>query len=185
FVQTLQKANVDSITVFAKCHHGWSYYPTKVGAPHPQLARPDLMGDMIRALSAADIEAPVYISVQWDERNARLHPEWRVRAATPNRFDPGQLKAGWHTLCLNHKAYRDELLEQAREVVRNYDTPGLFFDIILAPDCVCQACLDSMAAHGLDPENPAHRLENDERVNEVFRTEMSAALNAEFPGLCI
>lgn len=183
FVATLKAAHVNSITIFAKCHHGWSYYPTKVGAPHPNLARPDLMGDMVKALSAADIEAPIYISVQWDERNARIHPEWRVRSATKNRFDPDQLTAGWHTLCLNHEAYRAELLEQAREVARNYETPGIFFDIVLTPDCVCAECLASMAEHGLDPQNPADRLKNDEAVNERFRVETSAALNAEFPGL--
>lgn len=183
FVATLKAAHVDSITIFAKCHHGWSYYPTKVGAPHPNLARPDLMGDMVKALSAADIEAPIYISVQWDERNARIHPEWRVRSATKNRFDPDQLTAGWHTLCLNHKAYREELLEQAREVARNYETPGIFFDIILTPDCVCAECLASMEAHGLDPADPGDRLKNDEWVNERFRAETSAALRAEFPGL--
>ncbi len=116
---------MDSVTIFAKCHHGWSYYPTTVGAPHPQLTR-DLMGDMVKALTAADIECPIYISVQWDERNARLHPEWRARSATKNRFDPGQLQAGWHTLCLNHKEYRDELLAQAREIATNYATPGYF-----------------------------------------------------------
>ena len=77
------------------------------------------------ALKAADIEAPIYISVQWDERNARLHPEWRVLSAG-NAFqhalpkDPSsakQLSPAWHTLCLNHEAYRRELLEQAREVL--------------------------------------------------------------------
>jgi hypothetical protein len=192
FVGTLKKASVDSITIFAKCHHGWSYYPTKVGAPHPQLARPDLMGDMVRALNAADIQCPIYISVQWDERNARIHPEWRVFSAS-NRFhragdDPStgqQLSAAWHTLCLNHKAYRDELLEQAREVLRNYDTPGIFFDIILTPDCVCAECINTMQEQGLDPENPADRLENDEWVNERFRQETSAALREEFPGVRI
>jgi len=70
FVSTLKAAHVDSITIFAKCHHGWSYYPTKVGKPHPQLARPDLLGDMVKALAAADIESPIYISVQWDELTA-------------------------------------------------------------------------------------------------------------------
>lgn len=63
FVRTLKAAHVDSITIFAQCHHGWSHYPTEVGASHPNLARRDLPGDMIAALNAADIEAPVHISV--------------------------------------------------------------------------------------------------------------------------
>lgn len=184
FVATLKSAHVDSITIFAKCHHGWSYYPTAVGAPHPGLARPDLLGEMITALNAADIEAPVYISVQWDERNARLHPEWRVRAAEPSRFDPSQLKAGWHTLCLNHDTYRAELLAQTREVMARYPTtPAIFYDIVLTTDCVCAECLASMQAADRDPLNPAHRLANDEAVNERFRSELSAVLRAEFPEL--
>lgn len=193
FVATLKRAHVDSITIFAKCHHGWSYYPTKVGAPHPQLARPDLLGDMVTALKAADIEAPIYISVMWDERNARLHPEWRVMSASnryPHMVSADQsaarnLSPAWHTLCLNHKAYRDELLAHAREVATRYETPGLFFDIVLTPDCVCAECIATMLERGLDPESAADRLEKDEWVNERFRSEMSASLRAEFPGLRI
>jgi hypothetical protein len=189
FVRTLQSAHVDSITIFAKCHHGWSYYPTTIGAPHPQLARPDLMGEMVDALNAADIECPIYISVQWDERNARNHPEWRALSAT-NQYIHNiagdvsaarQLSPAWHTLCLNHQAYREQLQAQALEVLRNYNTPGLFFDIILTPDCVCSACLQTMEERGLDAENPADRLKNDEWVNARFRSEMSAAIRAEFP----
>lgn len=190
FVATFKAAHVDSVTIFAKCHHGWAYYPTKVGAPHPNLERPDLLGDMVKALSAADIECPIYISVQWDERNARIHPEWRVMSAA-NQYHHAvggdvsagkQLSPAWHTLCLNHKGYRDELLEMAREVLRSYETQGIFFDIILTPDCVCSECIGTMLEHGLDPEKPADRLKNDEWVNERFRSEMSAALSAEFPG---
>lgn len=193
FVATLKGAHVDSITIFAKCHHGWSYYPTKVGKPHPQLARPDLMGDMVKALSAADIEVPIYISVQWDELTAREHPEWRVMSATNKSFhglpaDPSaskQLSPAWHTICLNHAGYRKYVLDQAREVASSYQTPGLFFDIVLTPDCVCPECIARMLANGLDPENPADRLKNDEAVNEQFRHETSTALFKEFPGLRI
>jgi hypothetical protein len=63
--------------------------------------------------------------------------------------------------------------------------PGLFFDIILTPDCVCSACLETMAEMGLDPENPSHRLAKDEWVNERFRSETSSALQEEFPGVRI
>ena len=29
FQSALKAGHVDSITVFSKCHHGWSYHPTK------------------------------------------------------------------------------------------------------------------------------------------------------------
>ncbi|CAB3789331.1 alpha-amylase family protein [Pararobbsia alpina] len=193
FAATFKAANVDSVTVFAKCHHGWSYYPTEVGKPHPHLRRPDLMGDMLKALADAGIESPVYISVQWDELSAREHPEWRVMSAT-NRFQhamPGdtsssrQLSPAWHTMCLNHAGFRHYILGQAREVATRYTTQGFFFDIIQTPDCVCAACLARMDAHGLDPENPLDRRRNDEAVNEHFRREISDTLLAEFPALRI
>jgi hypothetical protein len=191
FVEAFKAAHVDSVTVFAKCHHGWSYYPTKVGKPHPNLRRPDLLGDMVSALAAADIESPIYISVQWDELTAREHPEWRVMSAT-NRYehtlptDPShgkQLSPGWHSVCLNHQGFRHYLLDQAREVASLYPTQGLFFDIVLTTDCVCSACLARMHENGLDPLNSADRRRNDEEVNELFRREMSSALFEEFPGL--
>ncbi|RFU45644.1 alpha-amylase family protein [Paraburkholderia sp. DHOC27] len=191
FVATLKRANVDSITIFAKCHHGWSYYPTEVGHVHPNLARPDLLGGMIRALRDADIESPVYITVQWDERTAREHPEWRVLSAT-NSFvheladdasSARQLSPAWHTLCLSHAPLRQRILAQAREVARRYDIPGLFFDIVMANDCVCTACIERMRAQGLDPQSAHDRHLNDEAVLAQFRHETSAALFAEFPHL--
>ena len=30
FAQTVKDANINSIMIFAKCHHGMSHYPTKV-----------------------------------------------------------------------------------------------------------------------------------------------------------
>jgi hypothetical protein len=34
FFDTLEAAKVNSIAVFAKCHHGYSYFDTKVGTLH-------------------------------------------------------------------------------------------------------------------------------------------------------
>ena len=50
-------ADVDP-EVFAKCHHGFSYYPTEVGTRHPNLAVPDLMGAQIEALHGIGVLAP-------------------------------------------------------------------------------------------------------------------------------
>ena len=63
FVGTLQAAHVNSVTVFGRCHHGYSYYPTKVGTVHPHLKRPDLLGEMIEACHKAGIRVPIYVTV--------------------------------------------------------------------------------------------------------------------------
>jgi predicted aldo/keto reductase-like oxidoreductase len=34
FFDTLEAAKINSIAVFAKCHHGFSYFDTKVGTRH-------------------------------------------------------------------------------------------------------------------------------------------------------
>jgi hypothetical protein len=33
----VKMGHIDSMTIFAKCHHGYSYYPTGVGTVHPHL----------------------------------------------------------------------------------------------------------------------------------------------------
>ncbi len=191
FVATFQAAHVNSVTLFAKCHHGWSYYPTNIGQPHPTLAQPDLLGEMVAALSAADIDTPLYLTVQWDELTARRHPEWPVLSAT-HRYHGGlpddpsaaqQLSPAWHTLCLNHAELRARILAQAREVASRFAPPRLFFDIVGNHGCVCPACIDRMLSLGLDPESAADRLTNDMAVNRRFRHETSTALRAEFPGM--
>ena len=58
FARTLQEAHVDAINIFAKCHHGYSYYPTKVGTVHPGL-KIDLLGGQIEALPLLFASLPV------------------------------------------------------------------------------------------------------------------------------
>ena len=60
FVAVLREAHVNSITCFAKDHHGYSFYPTQVGVQHPSLAR-DLLGEQVEAGHRAGIRVPAYI----------------------------------------------------------------------------------------------------------------------------
>ena len=76
FAETARKAEASSITVFARCHHGWLYYPSKRFPEliHPNLKNHNLLLEQVRALHDAGIKAPVYITVQWDYHSAQTIP---------------------------------------------------------------------------------------------------------------
>src|SRR5688572_19874810 len=75
FTATVQSAHIDSMTVFSRCHHGYSYHPTAIGTMHPGLSF-DLLGAQIDALHSVGVRAPIYLTVGWDELMADQHPEW-------------------------------------------------------------------------------------------------------------
>jgi hypothetical protein len=54
FAATLKAAHVNSINLFAKCHHGWAYYDTKVAHRHPHL-KIDLLSEQLNAVRGAGI----------------------------------------------------------------------------------------------------------------------------------
>jgi hypothetical protein len=151
FADTLAGAHVNSVTCFSRCHHGWSYHDTKVGARHPGLVR-DLLPEMIEACHSRGISVPVYVTVGWDERSAREHPEWMERRRDGSPNGAGPFEAGWRKLCLN-TPYLDFLLAYTEETVRAFDLDGLFMDIVWQEHCRCPRCLEGMLARGLDPEN--------------------------------
>ena len=116
FACTLQDAHVNAINIFAKCHHGYSYYPTKVGTVHPGL-QIDLLGQQIEALHRVGIACPVYVTVMWDELAGIQHPEWVIvnkdgriasRAPLSNAW-------GWTTLDVS-TSYYDYLTAQVDEL---------------------------------------------------------------------
>ena len=96
FADTMAEAHVNSVTIFAKCHHGHLYYDTKHPARHPSLPKGlDLLGEQIEALHARDIAAPIYMSVDFDEYAAREHPEWVSVDVNGKRAGASPLGAGW------------------------------------------------------------------------------------------
>ena len=77
FAETLVRARVNSVTCFARCHHGYIYYDTKIHPErrHPHLTR-NLLAEQIDACHRRDIRVPIYTTVQWDHFTAEEHPEW-------------------------------------------------------------------------------------------------------------
>jgi hypothetical protein len=183
FVRTLQAAHVNSITVFARCHHGYSYYPTKVGTPHPHLKR-DLLGDMIEACHKAGIRVPIYTTLVWDELAWATHPEWRQLLPDGRVAGPAgtPLKPGWKNLCMN-TSYADYVIAQIEEVMDLYDGDGWFIDIVryLSGPCVCATCLSQMQAEGVDPTNPEQLNAFALAVERRFLERASRAIRARDP----
>jgi hypothetical protein len=139
FASTMVEARVNSVTVFARCHHGMCYYPSKVVTVHPHLGGRDLLGEMIEALHRRDICCPIYTTVGWDEDIAARHPEWRMMR--PNGTfvrdgsnDPAKINPGsWHYNDFLHPDYQDYLEAHTRELFARYDVDGLFYDILFYP----------------------------------------------------
>jgi hypothetical protein len=189
FVQALQEGHVNSITLFARCHHGYSYYPTKIGTPHPHLQR-DLLGEMIEACHRADIRTPVYTTVVWDELAFAERPQWRQVTPEGGIAGPSDspLKPGWKNLCMN-TPYVDYVLAQAEEMMAMYDLDGLFFDIVLRATrfggCVCPDCLRDMLAQGLDPANAEDRSAFALDVERRFMSRAHELVTNRKPGISL
>ena len=162
FQEALKKGHVDSITVFAKCHHGLCYYPTKVGTMHPNLNF-DLTGAMIEAAHEIGVKAPVYITTGWSEMDAVKNPKWRVKTlegnySTVHEFDIESVEdverpyVAWTNLCLNDGSYCQHIYDIIHEVCQRYkELDGLFFDIcVLGDTCYCDECLEGMKEMGFD-----------------------------------
>ena len=126
FAEAMRVAHVQSVNVFAKCHHGHLYYRTARSERHPGLAAScDLLREQVDALHDNGIRAPLYFSVQCDEYAAHIHPEWvacepdgrpiAARSAwmawVPVRPNAGPFGTGWRVLDMS-SPYQDYLAEQ-------------------------------------------------------------------------
>ncbi len=169
FQAALKAGNLQSITVFAKCHHGYCYYPTKVGTMHPGLDF-DLTGAMVEAAHEIGVRAPIYITAGWCELDAKTHPEWimvnaegkpaATKTRKQSRLDGPDAPMGtcsWDYLCLNDNSYCQHIYDITEEVCQRYkDVNGLFYDICIVGDvCYCDECVKGMKEMGLDPAKEA------------------------------
>lgn len=131
-------ANVNSVVVFAKCVHGMGYYPSKVVTPHPALGGRDLTGELIEALHAEGIRAPIYTILAWEESLAQTRPEWmqitrdgnfaQLDTASDNETPiPGRFRF----LNFLHPEYQEYFAAHLDELLSRYPIDGLFIDMLV------------------------------------------------------
>lgn len=179
FADTLARARVDSINLFARGHHGWLYYdsPKFPHLIHPHLKNKNLLKEQIQACHARDIKAPIYVTVQWDYHTVQMHPEWitltpdgRTDGAGP--YDP----SFYQYLCLN-TPYVDYLKTIVTDIVQNLPVDGFWFDIVVPRDCSCVHCRQSMKEKGIDPLDPAARMKHGIEVVHRFKADITRFVN--------
>lgn len=174
FQNALKAGHIDSITVFSKCHHGWSYHPTEVNEMHPQL-KFDLLGAQLEACKEIGVNAPVYISAGYDEKEYLKRPEWRWHFTLDEKEHlEYEKEVHFHILCFN-TGYLDFLCAQIEEVMIKYNPCGIFLDIVHPRICYCEKCLSDMKALGIDLENE-EELEN--FAQKVYNKYLKATNNA-------
>ena len=168
FQDALKAGYVNSITVFSKCHHGWSYHPTEVNEIHPYL-KFDLLKEQLDACEEIGVRAPVYISAGLDEKEAVRHPEWLFRKADESLSWAADFTGTpcFHVLCFN-TGYMDLLEKQIEEVMQRYNPCGIFLDIVSIQPCYCASCRNEILSRGKDPRNYKTAMEQAELVYKRY-----------------
>lgn len=186
FAQSLVDARVNSVTVFAKCHHGMCYYPTKTGTQHPALKGRDLLGEQLEALHKRGIRAPIYTTIVWEEDAAARFPQWRQMrkdgtfAGTSMATDnSGAHPGAWKWLNFLNPEYQDYFEAHLREVLERYGdaVDGLFMDILMMHPSAdwSEAGVRFRREHGLMGE--------DDETQNRFRGAAQKAFTDKFTGI--
>jgi len=184
FQEMLQVGHVDSITIFAKCFHGWAYYETEKFEKHPGL-KFDLLGEMIDAAHEIGVKTPVYVNVGLSEHIARQHPEWLQRDENDHTYwDRGFSEPGLHVFCFN-SPYLERIIAQVEEVVTHYDADGIFLDIVTPRRCYCHNCRAALRAKGGDPRDKKAVLELAEQVYANYAKQLNERVRAIKPDMGI
>ena len=169
FAETLKAAHVQSVNLFAKCHHGYFYYPTQVGEMHPGLQVPDLLDRQVAACRRHGIGVAIYTCVGWNERASERYPHWMQvdRAGRMGCVEPlANYYYKWHAMCVGNPDYRRYIEREVEEELLRFRPDAMWLDIITSFGCMCPACLADMRARGLDPADPDD-LRHHDKENEI------------------
>lgn len=189
FVEILKKAHINSITLFARCHHGMIYYDSKKNPEriHPHLKNRNLLKEQIEVCHKNGIRTPIYTTVQWDYFTAQRHREWLCIDENGQSIgESGSIQlpkeAGFYeTLCIN-TGYREFLREHIEEILEEFSpVDGIFLDIVFPTPCMCPTCRRKMLKEGYNPLLLEDRLKFSQKSINEWQAEMTKLIRQKCP----
>ncbi len=135
YVSLVKSAGIDAAMVYACCHNGNCYYPSRIGHMHANLHGRDIFGEVVTLLRQAGITPVAYYTVIYHNHSATNHPEWRMQDIN------GEQHSGRYWWCCpSSVGYREFTKAQISEIL-GYDVAGIFIDMTFWPViCYCANC---------------------------------------------
>ncbi len=139
YVRLVKKAGVEAAMVYACCHNGNCYYPTRVGHMHRNLNGRDIYGETVALLIEEGITPVAYYTSVYHNHSAKTHPAWRMQDAHGRQHED---RYWWS--CPNNPEYTAFTKAQISEVI-TYPVEGIFIDMTFWPVvCCCPNCREKV-----------------------------------------
>jgi hypothetical protein len=138
--QRLSDAGVSEMSMFAKGHCGFTFYPTTLPKcyPHPKMVG-DPLGSVVNACHKKGLITLAYLSFGVDGHGARINPLW---AKCNAEHIPSYSAHHFIHTCPYTPYTQESVLPQIDEVLNRYPVSGFFFDTMSAlSPCYCPFCL--------------------------------------------
>ena len=120
FASTLAKAHVNSVTCFARGHHGYIYYDSRKNPErvHPHLVNKNLLAEQIEACHKRGIRVPIYTTIQWDAYTADHHRDWLAIDEEGKEYGTPPLAPGFYrVLDVFHPGCRQFLKDHLQDIL--------------------------------------------------------------------
>ena len=178
FASAVKSSGAEAVCFFARCAYGWSYYPTEIGFPHPNLSR-DLFGDGLKAMKDKGIRVIAYMAM-CSIPELRANPRWVAKL--PDGTDAAGHIPGTVPACTSTYP-REHLIPQMLEVAARYDVDGFFLDGVyhyFQKACHCETCRNEfrdytrktgvveIPTHNEDPSWPTWHAWQRERISALW-----------------
>ena len=141
-VRMLREAGAQSVSFFVHDHHGYCFFPTEHGKPHPHLSR-DYVKVMVEALHAEGLKAVGYFCVFTNVFLKDQHPDWLVVHSDGIQPAGAWLQYERSYPCPSSPYLEEYVLPLLREVVSRYELDGIWLDggsWLCDALCACTFC---------------------------------------------